>query len=62
MKNAIAPLSSTTPECVKIVDRNRTLLHMNPAGLAMIGAKNADAVIGKDVYQLVAPEDREKFP
>jgi PAS domain S-box-containing protein len=51
----------TTPECVKIVDRNGTLLHMNSAGLAMIGAKNADAVIGKDVYQLVAPEDREKF-
>jgi PAS domain S-box-containing protein len=51
----------TTPECVKIVDRNGILLHMNSAGLAMIGAKNADAVIGKDVYQLVAPEDREKF-
>ena len=51
----------TTPECVKIVDRNGTLLHMNSAGLAMIGAKSADAVIGKDVYQLVAPEDREKF-
>ena len=51
----------TTPECVKMVAADGTLLHMNSAGLAMIGATSASAVVGKSVYGLVAPEDRERF-
>lgn len=51
----------TTPECVKIVDHNGIVLHMNSAGLAMVGAASADAVVGKNVYSLIAPEDRERF-
>src|SRR5579859_3497849 len=51
----------TTPECVKIVDRNGIVLHMNSAGLAMVGAASGDAVLGKSVYSLIAPEDRERF-
>lgn len=51
----------TTPECVKIVDRNGIVLHMNSAGLGMIGADSADAVVGKNICELIAPEDREKF-
>jgi PAS domain S-box-containing protein len=51
----------TTPECVKVVDCNGTLLHMNSAGLNMIGAESADAIIGKNVYDLIAPADRERF-
>lgn len=51
----------TTPECVKVVAPDGTLQHMNSAGLAMVGAKLADAVIGKSIFELIAPEDREKF-
>ncbi len=51
----------TTPECVKMVASDGTLLHMNSAGLAMVGASSADAVTGKNVYELVAPEDRDRF-
>ena len=51
----------TTPECVKIVAADGTLLHMNAAGLSMICAPSADAVIGKSVYDLIAPQDRERF-
>ncbi len=51
----------TTPECVKIVASDGTLLHMNPAGLAMVGADCAEAVVAKNVYELIAPEDRERF-
>ncbi len=51
----------TTPECVKIVDSNGIVLHMNSAGLAMVGAASGDAVLGKSVYSLIAPEDRERF-
>ncbi len=51
----------TTPECVKIVASDGTLLHMNSAGLAILGVSSAGDVIGKNVYDVVAPEDRERF-
>lgn len=51
----------TTPECVKLVARDGTLLHMNSSGLRMVGADRAEGVVGKSVYDVVAPEDRERF-
>ena len=51
----------TTPECVKLVAADGTLLLMNEAGLAMVEASAADEVTGKSVYDLIAPEDRESF-
>jgi PAS domain S-box-containing protein len=51
----------TTPECVKVVAADGTLLHMNAAGIAMVGADSLDMVEGKNVYDFVAPEDRESF-
>ena len=51
----------TTPECVKVVAPDGTLQHMNSAGLAMVGAKLAETVVGKNVYDLIAPEDQENF-
>lgn len=50
-----------TPECVKIVAADGTLLQMNPAGLAMVEADSAEAVTGKSVYALIAPEHRDAF-
>ena len=51
----------TTPECVKILARDGTILQINPAGLAMAGASSADAVVGKNAYGAVAPEQRQAF-
>jgi PAS domain S-box-containing protein len=51
----------TTPECVKLVSRDGTLLHMNSQGLEMIHAPSADEVVGKSVYGLIAEEDRERY-
>jgi PAS domain S-box-containing protein len=51
----------TTPECVKVVAADGTLLHMNSAGLSMIGSDCAEAAIGKNIYDVIAPEDRERF-
>jgi len=50
----------TTPECVKVVRADGTLLQMNPAGLAMIEAEGR-SVIGQSVYRVIAPADREAF-
>jgi PAS domain S-box-containing protein len=51
----------TTPECVKLVAPDGTLLHMNSAGLAMVGAGSGEQVIGRSVYDLIAPEFRDAF-
>ena len=51
----------TTPECVKVVANDGTLLRMNASGLKMVGADSAEMVVGKSVYGLIAPEDRERF-
>jgi PAS domain S-box-containing protein len=51
----------TTPECVKLVRTDGTLLHMNSSGLTMVGADCAEMVVGKNVYDLIAPQDRDRF-
>ena len=51
----------TSPECVKLVARDGTLLQMNSAGLAMIGSPSADSVIGGNFYDFLAPEHRERY-
>ena len=51
----------TTPECIKIVQRDGTLLDMNLAGLTLIEASSLDAVAGHCVYPLVVERDREGF-
>ncbi|MGD0474734.1 MAG: PAS domain S-box protein [Candidatus Velthaea sp.] len=51
----------TTPECVKLVARDGTLLRVNSAGLAMAGADPTDHVVGRSFYDFLAPEDRSRY-
>jgi PAS domain S-box-containing protein len=51
----------TTPECVKLVAADGTLLQMNPPGLAMVGADRAEQVVGSNIYDVIAPQDRDRF-
>jgi PAS domain S-box-containing protein len=51
----------TTPECVKLVAVDGTLLHMNSVGLIMVGADSSEAVIGKCVYDLIAAEHLHRY-
>lgn len=48
-----------TPECVKLVAGDGTLLHMNAAGLRMIEADRA--LLGRDIAEVIAPEHREQW-
>lgn len=50
-----------TPECVKLVAADGSLLQMNPAGLRMIEAPEAGQAIGQSVYSVIAPEHRDAF-
>ena len=52
---------NTTPDCVKLVAHDGTLLHMNASGLNMLGASSLEQVVGKNVYDVVAPEDRARY-
>jgi PAS domain S-box-containing protein len=51
----------TTSGCVKLVASDGTLLHINSCGLSMLGADTAEGVVGRSVYNLIAPEDRETY-
>jgi PAS domain S-box-containing protein len=51
----------TTPECVKVVAEDGTLLMMNSSGLEMIGAPASETAVGKSVYDLIAPEFRDQY-
>jgi PAS domain S-box-containing protein len=49
------------PECIKIIDAQGRLIHMNPAGLAMIEADSLEQVAGGQVIDLIAPEYRAAY-
>lgn len=51
-------ITDATPECIKIVDAEGQLIHMNPAGLGMIEATDLQSVQGADTLALIAPEHR----
>ncbi len=51
----------TTPDCVTLIGHDGTLLHMNSPGLQMVGASSPDEVVGKSIYDVIAPEHRDKF-
>lgn len=49
-----------TPDAVKLVDQDGTLLQMNPAGLAMVESEAA-LICGHRFYSVVAAEDRAAY-
>jgi len=51
----------TSPECVKIIDRDGILLSMNAAGLKMIESDDEADVIGQNFYSVIAPEHLDAF-
>ncbi len=55
----LSAILENTPECVKVVERDGTLVQMNPAGLRMLAASSPDEVEGGCVFDLVAPEHRQ---
>lgn len=60
-ENLLKMIFETTPECIKLVAADGSLLNMNPAGLAMIEADSLNQVVGRSVYPLVVPENRPAF-
>jgi PAS domain S-box-containing protein len=51
----------TTPECVHVIAGDGTLLSVNAAGATMAGASSVDLMLGRNFYDFVKPEDRERY-
>lgn len=51
----------TTPECIKIVDPDGTLVYMNHSGLQMIEAAATDVIGNAKVFELIATDFREEW-
>lgn len=50
-----------TPECIKIVAEDGSLVYMNSAGLGMVEATSLDDVKGSCIFNVIAPEHRETW-
>jgi PAS domain S-box-containing protein len=51
----------TTPECIKIVSSDGTLLQMNSAGRQMVEAGSQTALEGALIFDVIAPEHRDRW-
>jgi PAS domain S-box-containing protein len=50
-----------SPEWVEVIRPDGTIAEINAAGLQMVEAHSAAEVLGKSVFELIAPEDRSRF-
>jgi len=50
-----------TPDCVKVIARDGTVLFVNSGGIDMAGAPSADVLVGRNFYDFLAPEDRDRY-
>lgn len=60
-KEQLQAIFDSEPECVKVIDKNGTILQMNPAGLAMIEADSPPQALGKSTFSLITPEYHDAY-
>ncbi len=60
-ESRLQAIINAEPACVKLVSLDGRLLDMNPAGLAMIDARDLSQVVGRSIVELVHPDDRSRF-
>src|SRR5258706_16479335 len=51
----------TTPECVHVIASDGAMLSVNAAGAAMAGVSSVALMLGRNFYDFVTPEDRERY-
>jgi len=60
-ENRLRTILENEPECVKLLDKNGSVIEMNPAGLQMIEADNLEIIKGKKVLQIINEPYRKAF-
>jgi PAS domain S-box-containing protein len=58
---SLRAIVETTPECIHVIAGDGTLLSVNAAGAAMAGAPSVDLMLGRNFYDFVTPDDRERY-
>lgn len=58
---SIEEMLNSTPSCFKIITSKGSLLNINARGLSLIEAKNLEAVVGKNVFDIIEVSHLEKF-
>ena len=58
---SLRAIVETTPECIKIVAPDGSLVFMNFAGLCMVEASSMNQVQGACIFDVIAPEHRKKW-
>ena len=58
---SLRAIVETTPECVHVIAGDGTLLSVNAAGAAMAGVPSVDLMRGRNFYDFVTPDDRERY-
>lgn len=61
LDDLVRTISETSPECIKVVARDGSLLQMNPAGLAMIEAESWPQVELASTFDLIAVEHKDAW-
>ena len=52
-------LTDFSPDCIKLIDKNRKIVYMNPGGLKEHNFKNLDEAIGWDFVDSIVDEQKE---
>lgn len=60
-ENRLRTIVHTDPECIKLLSKEGIILEMNPAGLAMVEADNAEQVLGQNALDLIMPKYKDDF-
>ncbi|CAN5432357.1 hypothetical protein BH11BAC1_BH11BAC1_02820 [soil metagenome] len=60
-ENRFRTIFETEPECIPLLDAECFVIDMNPAGLSILEAGNAEQVIGQDVLQFIDKEYQQAF-
>lgn len=53
--NHLQTIIESEPECVKLHDRQGTILEINPAGQALLDAETPNQLVGREIYEFLLP-------
>ncbi|MEO6423547.1 MAG: PAS domain S-box protein, partial [Candidatus Nitrotoga sp.] len=60
-ENQLRAVIENTPECIKILDHEGTLLQMNNAGKHLLEVEQNTCLTGRSIFDVIAPEYCETF-
>lgn len=60
-ENRLRAIIESEPECVKLQAADGTVLEINPAGVTLVDAERPEDIIGRRIYEVVAPEHRDHY-